>query len=145
MHFAHIEILEPDAPPMDVASVAASGVSSESSMEAFVEISLARIPPSNCPRLRPIRFVYSRRSKAPSTFLPPLDPSPGQEETGRRTPVRSSKAPLFDKELRRSLRLKIKNLGFKRRSYSDEAGSSLPPQPSINDFIQISRSASVLP
>ncbi|KAG8096680.1 hypothetical protein GUJ93_ZPchr0013g34339 [Zizania palustris] len=85
----------------------------------------------------PIKFVYSRRPKILATVEPVLAHSPAQAVQGIKSSVRKSKAPLSDKELRRSLRLKIKSLGFKRRP-SSEAGSSLPTQPSIEDFINIS-------
>ncbi|KAG8080677.1 hypothetical protein GUJ93_ZPchr0007g6215 [Zizania palustris] len=60
-------------------------------------------------------------------------------------PARKDKTSLSDKELRRSLRLKIKSLGFKKTASSAKAGPSLQAFPAIEDFINISRSNSTLP
>ncbi|KAG8043161.1 hypothetical protein GUJ93_ZPchr0203g2858 [Zizania palustris] len=105
-----------------------------------IHIPAAQDPPQAPPQpLRPpIRLVYSRRPKAagPSASAPvvlPSQPTPAVTDASRK-----DKTPLSDKDLRRSLRLKIKSLGFKRNLHSAKAGPSIQDFPAIEDFINIS-------
>ncbi|KAG8059972.1 hypothetical protein GUJ93_ZPchr0002g25200 [Zizania palustris] len=105
-----------------------------------IHLPAAQDPPQAPPQpLRPpIRLVYSRRPKAagPSTSAPVVLPSqPTPVATGV---PRKDKTPFSDKDLRRSLRLKIKSLGFKRNIHSAKAGPSIQDFPAIEDFINIS-------
>ncbi|KAG8061409.1 hypothetical protein GUJ93_ZPchr0003g18183 [Zizania palustris] len=104
---------------------------------------VANVQPTPQRECLPIKLVYSRRPKAPVAVEPaPINPL-AQLASGTKGSVRKSKTPLSDKELRRSLRLKIKSLGFKNRPSSSKAGPSLQNYPSIKDFIKISRDSDV--
>ncbi|KAG8084621.1 hypothetical protein GUJ93_ZPchr0010g8758 [Zizania palustris] len=175
IHFGHDDLPEPMVPEAeaDADSVAASGISSESSME--VVLAMPPIPPSPPPpppaedaglinlilpihlpagqaahpdvasimpppqRDRPpIKLVYSRRPKALVATVPAPVISLAQLAFDTMGSARKNKTPLSDKELRRSLRLKIKSLGFKKNPSSAKAGPSLQAFPAIEDFINIS-------
>ncbi|KAG8059440.1 hypothetical protein GUJ93_ZPchr0002g23339 [Zizania palustris] len=170
------EDLEPMVPEAGAEenSEAASGISSDSSMEVVLAVPPSPQPPPPAPMfdaghvnlilpihlpaaqdppqahdppqapplpLRPpIKLVYSRRPKAagPSASAPvvlPPQSTPVATGVHRKDKV---KTPLSDKDLRRSLRLKIKSLGFKRNIHPNKAGPSIQDFPAIEDFINIS-------
>ncbi|KAG8074031.1 hypothetical protein GUJ93_ZPchr0006g44574 [Zizania palustris] len=179
MNFGNPEPTELGVLAPDAASVAASGVSSESSMELVVLLppaphssplppvaeenldnivlpihlhrdlaeSLVEVASPSPPRFasRTIKYVYSRRPKIQPLVASALDTSPVHANHNRRATAKKCKTPLSDLALRRSLRLRLKSMGFKRCAQSSEASPSLPAQSSIRDFIKISRFVSILP
>ncbi|KAG8080916.1 hypothetical protein GUJ93_ZPchr0007g3834 [Zizania palustris] len=173
MNFANFDLPKPEVEAVDAAS-AASGISSESSMDLVEVLPVPSprppIPPiqvdtdiapldnivlpilklrSPCHRPNELTDLSGlstpRRPKAQMPAQPASLSLPREAPQANPSPTHKASTPLSDRGLRRSLRLKIKSMGFKRRTSSAEASKSIPDLPTITDFISISRSASVYP